>query len=940
VATINGTQNDDILNGTAGDDVVFGHGGNDTIDGGAGADRMDGGAGNDTYVVDSAQDVVEELDGGGYDTITTALAEFNMRFAHVERLFYTGSGAIIVHGNAADNYIRGGAQDDYINGGAGADVMVGLGGNDYYIVDDVNDVVVEEEVEGENWDTVATTLTTYTLGATLEYLIGIGNANFTLTGNAKRNHISSGNGNDVLNGGGGADTMQGWGGDDIYVVDTDQDTIYESPGGGNDTVYTGISAYSIPANVENAIYFGTASGVYFWGNASNNRLQGSAHSDMLDGGAGNDTLVGKGGDDLYRVDDAGDTVVEAANEGIDRIFTSLTTYVLPANIENLHYFGIPAKAFTGTGNALDNSILGHVGDDVLDGGVGADELAGGLGNDTYYVDNVGDTVWDLRNEGYDKVYTTLNYYKLGEHTEAVHFVGPADLPFLGIGNDRDNVLVGGGSDDELDGGLGADAMAGGVGNDHYHVDNAGDVVTEHANEGVIDYVFVRTLTSYALGANVERLVYLGAANFQATGNELANRLITGAGNDSLNGGAGADRMEGKGGNDLYSVDNVNDVIIETEDGGVDSVWATSSAYTLGANVERLLYGGAYNAAFAATGNASDNFIETGEGDDIIDGGAGADEMTGRSGNDVYVVDDFGDVIREFGFGGTDEVRTALGSRTDATKMYVLPGNVENLTGTSAAAQGVYGNSLNNLVRMGAGGDLVVLHDGGDDTVQSGGGNDFIYFGNAFTAADRVDGGAGRDTVGLLGHYELTLGEASLVGVEKLAMYGSGSPFGFHYAIATVDANVDAGKQLMVVAQSLGAHETLSFDGSAETAGSFNVRGGKGGDTIVGGAGGDLFQYRSAAESSGYDYDRILDFAAGDRIDLQVIDADGNPANGNGKFAFIGDAAFGRIAGQLRAVELDGSWLVQGDTNGDGWADLQILVTASPDHILAGADFVL
>jgi Ca2+-binding RTX toxin-like protein len=293
-------------------------------------------------------------------------------------------------------------------------------------------------------------------------------------------------------------------------------------------------------------------------------------------------------------------------------------------------------------------------------------------------------------------------------------------------------------------------------------------------------------------------------------------------------------------------------------------------------------------------------------------------------------------------------------------MYRLPENIENLTGTSSSAQGVYGNGLDNVVTLGSGGDLVVLDGGGNDTVRSGGGNDFIYFGNAFTALDSVDGGSGNDTLGLLGHYELTFGAASLVGIEKLAMYGSGSPygFGFNYVVATVDANVVAGKQLMVAAQSLSATESLAFNGSAETNGSFNVRGGKGTDTITGGAGADilwgnlgadtlaggggndLFQYRSGAESAGQSHDRILDFSAGDKIDLKAIDADANAANGNSKFAFIGDAAFTRVAGQLRVTEVDGSMLVQGDMNGDGWADLQILVTVSPGHIMAATDFIL
>ena len=42
------------------------------LDGGAGTDTMAGGAGNDTYVVDTAGDVVTEAAGGGTDTVQSS----------------------------------------------------------------------------------------------------------------------------------------------------------------------------------------------------------------------------------------------------------------------------------------------------------------------------------------------------------------------------------------------------------------------------------------------------------------------------------------------------------------------------------------------------------------------------------------------------------------------------------------------------------------------------------------------------------------------------------------------------------------------------------------------------------------------------------------------------------------------------------------------------
>ncbi|MGO6712225.1 calcium-binding protein, partial [Rhizobium johnstonii] len=84
--------------------------------------------------------------------------------------------------------------------------------------------------------------------------------------------------------------------------------------------------------------------------------------------------------DTYIVDNAGDLVTEAAEVGIDTVRTTLAAYTLGANVESLLYMG--SASFTGTGNALVNTITGGAGNDTLDGGTGNDTLIGGAGNDT------------------------------------------------------------------------------------------------------------------------------------------------------------------------------------------------------------------------------------------------------------------------------------------------------------------------------------------------------------------------------------------------------------------------------------------------------------------------------------------------------------------------------------------------------------------------------
>ncbi|MEA3001745.1 MAG: hypothetical protein QOH81_533, partial [Sphingomonadales bacterium] len=79
---------------------------------------------------------------------------------------------------------------------------------------------------------------------------------------------------------------------------------------------------------------------------------------------------------------------------------------------------------------------------------------------------------------------------------------------------------------------------------------------------------------------------------------------------------------------------------------------------------------------------------------------------------------------------------------------------------------------------------------------------------------------------------------------------------------------------------------------------------------------------------------------GDRIDLSRIDADAGTA-ADDAFMFIGSAAFTNHAGELRATDMGGGiWTVQGDINGNGVADIELIVTAADLHPLTGADFVL
>ncbi|WP_143540435.1 calcium-binding protein, partial [Rhizobium chutanense] len=332
----------------------------------------------------------------------------------------------------------------------------------------------------------------------------------------------------------------GGAGDDTYVISTG-DIVIENADEGTDTVQTALAAYTLGANVENLIYSGTVAftGV---GNGLDNVLKGGVGADKLVGAGGNDTLIGGAGsdtmsggtgDDIYVVDIATDLVIENASEGTDTVQTALASYTLGNNVENLTYTG--SGNFTGTGNALANTITGGAGNDTLNGGAGTDTLIGGTGNDTYIVDDAGDSITEAAAAGTDTVRTNLASYTLAANVENLTFAGTG--AFTGTGNNLDNVITGGAAidtlsggagNDTLDGGAGADTLIGGADDDTYIVDNAGDSVTEAAAAGT-DTVRT-TLTSYTLGSDVENLTYSGTVAFTGTGNDLANTITGGAGN--------------------------------------------------------------------------------------------------------------------------------------------------------------------------------------------------------------------------------------------------------------------------------------------------------------------------------------------------------------------------------------------------------------------------
>ncbi|GAB6843579.1 calcium-binding protein [Methylorubrum rhodinum] len=669
--TLIGGERSDQLFGGNGADTLDGGEGIDVLDGGAGADIMAGGAGSDRYIVsESGDQVIEQADGGG-DSVSVAADWTLTAGSYVEVVTVSPSTSqrnFKLTGNELSNYIRSSGGDDILDGGAGADELLGLAGNDTYYVDNVGDRVYEYANSGT--DTVITSfgfaLTAASAVETLKFADNRAAGVLELIGN----EIGQ-----TLVGNGGASRLSGLGGDDTYIVDGNDDRVFEAVDFGNDTVVTsGSYTLEVGQEIETlrlADPAGTAARS-LTGNGFSNALIGNAGANTLDGAGGADSLTGGAGNDTYRVDNVGDRVFERAGEGSDTVRASVS-YVLAAgqSIETLE-LAVGTASLDLTGNELANTLRDNAGNNRLDGGAGRDTLIslggrdvllGGQDSDSAIIDRSGATAalrFVMRSVG-----GTTTLVGDGTTTTSIGNItltgGSGADTFTTL--DGIDTLNGGAGADTLNGGAGADRLTGGTGNDAFVVDNAGDLVFE-ASGGGVDRVFASTSYALQAGQEIEGLQLLaatGSANLNLTGNAISQSLVGNNGANVINGGVGRDAMTGRGGDDTYIVDNLGDRVTEAAGGGRDTVLATASyALAAGQEIEALqLLASTGSARFNLSGNAFGQSLVGNNGANVLDGRGGGDVLTGRGGADSFAFSTSlgaGNVDRIVDFAAEDTVR--------------------------------------------------------------------------------------------------------------------------------------------------------------------------------------------------------------------------------------------------------------------------------------------
>lgn len=276
-----------------------------------------------------------------------------------------------IAGLAGNDTIRGGSGNDILDGGVGNDWLAGNYGDDKFIYGRGygNDIIQRDNSSSNGTDTV-------------QFGEGLTADSF--------DYIEKGlqEGGDLIlqiKDTGETLTIKNWFTSGVYQVDKFQfsdGTILSKA-----EFITHVGIMGTEGNDNLVGYNGISNTISGYG--GNDTIVGSSGNDYLDGGMGGDSMSGGIGNDVYFVDNTGDVITENVNEGTDTVQSSID-YTLGANLENLTLTGVSASS--GTGNVLNNYIIGNsanntltanAGNDTLTGDAGNDSLSGGDGSDTY-----------------------------------------------------------------------------------------------------------------------------------------------------------------------------------------------------------------------------------------------------------------------------------------------------------------------------------------------------------------------------------------------------------------------------------------------------------------------------------------------------------------------------------------------------------------------------
>ena len=950
-----GNSNDNITVGD-GDDVINLGFGDDFANFGAGNDSGDGGAGTDGFSANMASAtgaISINLQTGG-----------NANFTNFEYLgtLSTGSGndTVVTRGDVAGNEtINTGSGTDTITVARGFDAVNGGADRDRLIID----------YSGASQGVATDGGFSGSLAAGFAGRIWQGNGAYTVDFTGIEDFtITTGNSNDNITVGDGDDVINLGFGDDFANFGTGNDS--GDGGAGTDgfsaNLGAAVAAISIDlqtgvsATFSNFEYLGTlttGSGndtVVTRGDvAGNETINSGAGADTITVARGFDAVNGGADRDRLIIDYSGASQGVATDGGFSgSLAAGFAGRIWQGNgAYTVDFTGIEDFTIT-TGNSNDNITVGD-GDDVINLGFGDDFANFGTGNDSGdggagtdgFSANLGAAVAAISIDLQTGVSATFsNFEYLGTLT-----TGSGNDTVVTRGDVAGNETINSGAGaDTITVARGFDAVNGGADRDRLIIDYSGasqGVFTDGGFSGSLAAGFAGRIWQGNAAFTVD---FSGIEDFTITTGNSNDNITVGDGDDVINLGGGNDTVNAAGGNDLIDGGDGNDTL--NGNGGDDTILISAGVDTINGGADNDTVNINYSTQTIGFFNDAGGDVSFSNGIDTSVNITAVERIiiaTG-SGNDNITT-----------LGGDDEIRTNDGSDT------------------------LNGGAGNDILDGGSGADTL---DGGSgiNSLSGGSGNDRLKI-NASGSGSSIDGGTDIDTLEVSGAVSL----GSIASVEAIDLAAgatltlTGTQFDTGLAVnsaitgnGSLTINMDAGVNFFATLMSFAAgvgvtvNGTSGIDvikgalGAAITVnggdGIDQIRGGNladsifgdggndkimglgGADQLTGGAGADQFRYLFTNDSGlGTAADRILDFTNGeDKLDFRVLDADPNTA-GRQALSFIGTAAFGATgSAQLRYADSGGDTLVQIDLNGDGAADMEIVLVGHAGQALTGTDFLL
>jgi Ca2+-binding RTX toxin-like protein len=823
-------------------------------------------------------------------------------------------GSDVIIGDDGNDTIDGRGGNDTIVGGAGADVLTGGAGDDTFEMSADYDFAIGDTINGgSGYDRLIITEQWYAfaLGSLiyngLEELVSNGVYGLQVT-------LAQLNGFQAISG--------------AFRVSGSGALSLTAPTLGNSrfTLDLGITAFSYTAAADitvevqahdgGAIITGSASNDILVGGTGNDTLTGGAGNDTFYGGFGADVLNGGTGDDTFAYGQNGDYPVATAaagdavngGDGVDTLSfylfdeeVSLSAMTV-AGIERILSSGFKALRIT----AAELAPLAEIGGIFRFMGPGPITTGAlNMGNSAIYLDSTVGT-FDYS----AATYLEVNVYGSAANETITGGAGRTSI-FGGDGNDTlsgigeylslsgeggNDTLRGNSFSNWLSGGAGLDHLYGYAGDDTLRIRLASDVVAGEIYDGgagtdtldLSDFLDENTAEHDISGATLISIETLYSPQWitRLTSGQLLSATTL----------QGKFRLADNAAINLSGI-NHSGLQITLNDAGQSLSLAGSNNYYY--NLAPTIYGGAGNDIITG-GEASANLYGGGGNDVLIegntlyiqtlDGGAGNDRLIlnsgataiGGTGYDTVVLNG---AVWTYGISEVETIEFTAGSslRLDGLDYRLMDESLQSVTGNGTITVDLVGDVVDGVqVSLNFNGNGIAFSGAVNFVINGTSLSDIIKI-NPATAAT-IFGGGGNDQIrgGLL--------------------------------VDTINGG----------------------DGNDK------IIGYTGADVITGGTGSDQFRYLLASDSGlGAAADRITDFTiGGDRLNFSALDTNTGLAGVQG-FAFVGNAAFsGGGAASIRYTNSGANLLVQADVNGDGIADMEIILQGLNGGTLTAADFIL